>query len=375
MRCGDCSASLWGEVTAMGKQNFIRAGRAFGMPVALAGLLIAASAGAAPTRATVGLTTPRTLVIEHGRIHKFAQDGDFITWIAGRRYVVHLRSVSGRSHWVLGNAGVGGAVGAQSASTLVLGGKRAVWVKYAGVMTREAGIYTAKPGQKKPKLIDALGVSETSGVYLAGVAADGEQTIVYGDAYLRCIERENCSGSQWSLQGGGVHRVVGTKAYPGRIRGIPPVFALSASIGRVAAVPAAVSRDRPAAAPNGPVDVYNLSGRRLARVIPQGTVREVGLSWPNLAVIVARPDGTTVIERYDASSGEVLSATTMAGASKLAIGTGGTVFLVGKTIYTIRDGRPAVLWRATTTPAGLSIEGRRVAWAANGRIRALTLPR
>jgi hypothetical protein len=355
------------------KRRFIHVARSYAILMTLVGLLVAASAGAAPTRATTSLVKPRTLVIEHGRIYKVAQDGDFISWIGGRHYVIHLRSVSGHGSWVLGNAGPGGAVGSQGPSTLVLGGKRAVWVKYAGVMTREAGIYTSKPGQKKPTLVDALGVGNSSGTYLAGLAADGEQTIVYGDAYLRCTDLRNCSGSQWSLAGGGVHRIAGMKSYPRPIRGIPPAFAIAASVGRVAVAPAAVSNDHPAAAPNGPVNVYDLSGRRLARVVPQGTVRDVALSWPNLAALVARADGTTVIERYDAAKGKLVGTTMMPGARDLAIGTGGIVFRVGNTIYTIRAGKTAVLWRATTTPIGLSIEGKRVAWAAYGRIKALNL--
>jgi hypothetical protein len=82
-----------------------------------------------------------------------------------------------------------------------------------------------------------------------------------------------------------------------------------------------------------------------------------------------------VIERYDAARGELVATTPMPGALDLAIGTGGIVFRVGKTIYTIRNGRQVLLWRAATKPVGLSIEGRRVAWAASGRIKALTLPR
>jgi hypothetical protein len=359
------------------KQRLFHVARSYAIVMTLVGLLVAASAGAAPSRATTSLVKPRTLVIEHGTIHKFAQDGDFITWIGGRHYVVHLRSVSGRSRWVLGNAGVGGAVGAQSASTLVLGGKKVVWVKYAGVMTREAGIYTARPGQKKPTLVDALGVDGYYGMgrYLAGLAADGEGTIVYGDARLQCDLRKDCT--DWSITGGGVHRIVGTKSsFQPPIDGIPPAFAIAASVGRVAVVPAVVTdslRGRWGAQPNGTVDVYNLSGQRLARVVPQGTVRDVALSWPTLAVIVGRSDGTTVIERYDAARGELVGTTTMPGARDLAIGTGGIVFRVGKTIYTIRAGKTAALWRATTTPIGLSIEGKRVAWAASGRIKALNL--
>jgi hypothetical protein len=322
---------------------------------------------------------PRTVYIEHGKIHKFAQDGAFLAWIGGKQYVVHLRGVSGGRSWVLGHAGVGAAVGAQSASTLVLGGQRAVWVKYAGVMTREAGVFSAKPGQKKPTLVDALGVSGTYGTgrYLAGLAGDGEGTILYGDTTLQCDLRKNCT--DWSITGGGVHRIFGTKSvFPPSIEGIPPAFDLAVSAGKIAVVPSAVTdtqRGEWGAAPNGPVDVYDLSGHRLTRVTPQGTLREVALSWPDLAVIVARPDGTIVVEHYDAAKGELVTATRMPGASTLAIGTGGIVFLVGKSIYTLHDGQPALLWRATVKPIGLSIEGRRVAWAALGRVKALTLPR
>jgi hypothetical protein len=77
----------------------------------------------------------------------------------------------------------------------------------------------------------------------------------------------------------------------------------------------------------------------------------------------------------------VLQSTTAvpASASGLTIGTGGLVYRVGRSIYTIRAGRPTLVWRAQVTPIGLSIEGRRVAWAANvngrGRIVALSLPR
>lgn len=125
--------------------------------------------------------------------------------------------------------------------------------------------------------------------------------------------------------------------------------------------------------------MYDLTGRTLTRVDPAGTVRDVALSWPELAVLVKRSDGTTVIERYDARSGELLAATAVAGASDLAIGSGGIVFLDGAGVYMLLAGRPELVWRSRGRPIGLSIEGRRVAWAVNlngrGRIRALDLPR
>ncbi|HEY7149610.1 MAG TPA: hypothetical protein VH420_09205 [Gaiellaceae bacterium] len=357
----------------MTKHRIIRVGGWFAIPAAL----LATLAGAAPTRATADQTKPRTLYIEQGKIHRFAQDGARITWIGGRHYVVHLRTVTGRrtlagrSSWVLGNAGPGAAVGAQSASILALAGTRAVWVKYAGVMTREAAIYTSTPGQKKPAIIDTPSVSDYGGTYLAGVVASGT-TILYGDA----IVRYDPSHETWSLTGGGVHRYVG-KWYPPRIPGIPPAFRIATGGRLIAVVPAKVTdpaRGEWGAAPNGPLDVYNLSGQRQARVFPQGTVREVALDWPDLAVIVTRSDGTTVIERY--LTGKLLATTTMPGASDLSIARGKVVFRVGNTIYMwwVVGKKPAVLWRSIGKPTGLSIEGKRVAWAANGRIRALNLP-
>src|SRR6186997_2211876 len=131
------------EVRIMSKQRFVHVNRSNAMLVALAALLIAASAGAAPTRATGRLVTPRTLFIEQGAIHKFAQDGDRISWVGGRHYDVHLRGVSKRRGWLLGHAGPN-----FKPATLVLGGTRAVWVQYEGVLSRHAWITTAKPGLK-----------------------------------------------------------------------------------------------------------------------------------------------------------------------------------------------------------------------------------
>ena len=355
--------------------------RLYATAIILAGFVIAASSGAIPNREAVSLVTPRTLVIEKGKIYVFAQDGDFIAWIGGPRYKIHVRGVSKRTGWVVGTAKPGNAVGAEAPSGLVLGGKRVLWVQYAGVMSREAAINTAKPGQRHPKLIDTPTVSDYGGTYLAGLAADGEKTIVYGEATIRCTPADDCS--TYSLKGGGVHRVIaGHKWYPPTISGIPPAFAIAASQGRVAVVPTVIndpSHGLPEAAPNGPVSVYNLSGRRLTRVFPQGTVREVGLSWPYLAVLVTRTDGTTAIERYDARSGQRLTATAVINATNLAIGSGGIVFLDGARIYTLRAGKPVLVWRSTGKPIGLSIEGRRVAWAVNfgarGRVRAINLSR
>ena len=362
------------------KRRFTHVNHSNAMLVALVCMLVAAAAGAAPTRATSRLVTPRTLFIEQGAIHRFAQDGDRIAWVGGRHYDLHLRGVSKHLAWLLGHAGPGGGdpTWTRSASTLVLGGTRAVWVQHGGFLTREADLYTSKPGQK-PTLIATLGAPGfgRGGTFLTDVAASG-QTILYADAKVECWP----DIGECELTGGGVRRVQRFDGYrtPPLIRGIPPALAIATTGRRVAIVPAALADPHGedlTAAPNGPVNVYDLAGHRLAQVVPQGTVTEVALSWPDLAVIVTRPDGTTAIERYDAARERLISTTSLPGATDLSIGTGAIVFRAGNTIYRWWDigSRPSVLWRSLSTPIGLSIEGRRIAWAANGRIRALTLPR
>jgi hypothetical protein len=366
-------------VNVMTKQLFIRVSRSYAMLVALVGVLIAASAGAAPTRATTSLVKPRTLYIEHGKIHKFAQDGDRISWIGGRHYDVHLRGVSKRRGWLLGHAGPN-----FRAATLVLGGTRAVWVQYEGVLSRAAYITTAKPGLK-PKVIDGLSATYfydgLPGRHLTDLAASG-QTILYAEAQVTCWG----DIGECELTGGGVRRVQRLDGHraPHLIPGVPPALAIATSGRRIAVLPAVLADPHGAdltAAPNGPVNVYNLTGHQLAQVVPEGTVTEVALSWPDLGVIVERSDGTTVIERYDAAHERLIAATstpdTTRDATDLSIGTGAIVFREGNTIYRWWDtgSSPSVLWRSHGKPVGLSIEGRRVAWAANGRIRALNLPR
>jgi hypothetical protein len=133
--------------------------------------------------------------------------------------------------------------------------------------------------------------------------------------------RKECT--DWSITGGGPSRP------PQVVSALnswhPAGFAIAASVGRVAVVPAAVIdqlRGRWGGA-NGPVDVYNLSGRLLARVVPQGTVRQVAPP--------ARPGGhRDPVGRNDRDrargrrSGKLVTATTMPGASNLAISTGGS---------------------------------------------------
>jgi hypothetical protein len=65
-------------------------------------------------------------------------------------------------------------------------------------------------------------------------------------------------------------------------------------------------------------------------------------------------------------------------ASEVSVAKAGVVYRVGAKIYLVGTGKPMLVWKASSTPIGLSIEGRRIGWAENvkgrGRVITLTLP-
>ena len=98
-------------------------------------------------------------------------------------------------------------------------------------------------------------------------------------------------------------------------------------------------------------------------------------------MLVERSDGTRVLERYAPNwqGGAVIGTTAVprGTAPGLSVSKAGIVYRVGKSVYLLGPGKPKLVWKASGTPIGLSIEGKRIAWAENvkgrGRIVALTL--
>jgi hypothetical protein len=186
----------------------------------------------------------------------------------------------------------------------------------------------------------------------------------------------------------GTVKRVGTDAQD--IPGVPPSFLLATSNDRIAVVPAKTPRfypdiGPPRAAEYGPVEVYDLAGHLISSVVPPGTPRAIALSWPKLAVLFEFVDGSRQIQLYDARTGGVWAAggggvftRVPVTVTQVAVGGSGAVYSVGSRIYLLRKQAPQLVWHASGTPIGLSIEGRRIAWAVNikgrGHIVALTLP-
>lgn len=358
-------------------------------------LLLSLSAGAATAPAgKAGPMKPRILVVERGLIRSFAQDTSSIAWV-GVGCRVHVRSLVTGHGAIVGNAQY--LDGSCVPPDLAVAGTRALWTKFEGGNAPETSLWTAALGEAGVNVDLFMGNSgEPGGILLGGMAGDGT-TLLYGRTY------EGCSPPPWppapcpTLEAtGGVVSVTGQYQAP-PINGIPPAAMLAfaahdphsgrISQGRLAVVPAAspVVDDLgnvPRAAENGNVQVYWFLNKlvTLSSVSPRGTVKAIALRFGQLTVLVQRPDGTKALERYDSVSGALIGATVVpkGTASELSISSAGIVYRVGAKIYLVRGGLSKLVWKAQGTPIGLSIEGRRIAWAVNikghGRIVALTLP-
>lgn len=361
-------------------------GVVFALPLSLVAL--SASAGTGPAAKPV---KPRTLVKVNDIIQSFAQSADAVSWIDYRDRV-YVKRLSKPTRSFVGSAlGAGNRATLEYKPLLTLVGTHAFWTTYDGGNSVEIAIYGSTPGKKR-SLIDVIGSDPDgsgTGGYFPSLVSDGPR-LVYGFASVYGPgDGWPTDCSQLELGDRGV-KVIARPPYvtnghgPSFIPAIPSVMMLDASQGRIAVVPAAwqvPSGDRCAelaVGENGPVEVYNLAGARLARVVPTGTVEAVALSWPQLAVLMRRQDGPKVIERYDARTGTLLAATAVSSkVSEISIGMRGIAYSAGSSIYLLSANTPRLVWRSTGAPIGVSIEGRRIAWAVNGRpslIRAVRLP-
>jgi hypothetical protein len=352
----------------------------------LACALVLAADGSGRTGSATPSTkpAPHTLLVQKGLIRAFAQDTTTIAWIDSG-YQVHVRQISARRGVVIGSALHPGGYKAKSVR-LVLAGKQALWTSYDRGNFLYTHVYTGSPALGEREVAELVYMPDDGpdGTYVGGLAGDGT-TLVLGTIGQRCDNEYDCRRIDVD---GNVKRV---RADAQEIPRVPPPVMLAASAGRLALVPAKTPRffpdiGPPRAAEFAPVQVYDTTGNLISTVVPPGTPRAIAFSWPKLAVLFEFVDGTRQIQLYDARTGEYW-AEQGAGVfrkvpvtvTRVAVGSAGVVWAVGSKIYLLRRQSVQLLRHATGPPIGLSIEGRRVAWAVNlkgrGRVVALTLPR
>lgn len=325
-------------------------------------------------------------------IRAFAQDSSRIAWV-NEKWHVEARKLGPRAKAVLvGNAHPlpGGSMGVPP--RLAVSGTRVVWTSTDGGNDFETGIYAREAGARaKTRLVSntAADREERSGSYFGALAA-GSSTVAFNTVDYECVDPNDCAelASQPSAIGG-VFRLVGT-ARTEQVPGAPGSLELAVAAGRVALLPApaVISATQigevtspQLVQPGTPVQIRNATtGELISKFTPPGTVEALALTGSVAAVIDVLGDGTTTIERYDAATGAPLGSTgTIAVGDTLAASGNTFVFCVGGKIESMdaTTGAQQVL-AISRSPIGLSVVGRRVAWAVNahghGRILALTLP-
>jgi hypothetical protein len=328
---------------------------------------------------SAGRPAPRTLITESGRIHAFAQDSGAVAWI-GHDYAVHVRRLAARRGAVVGNANDGYT---HMPWPLALAGTQALWASYDAGNFIYTHIHTASSTLRDRVVFDLSYMrGPADGSWLGGMAGDGS-TLVFGSILQRCDVEWSCR----RIDVEGAVKRVNTAAAD--VAGLPSPFLLATSSGRIALVPAKTPRlfpdiGPPRAAEYAPVQVFDASGHLISSFAPDGTPRAVALAWPKLALLFEFVDGGRRIELRDARSGgywnvggEASFARVPPTVGRVAVGIPGAVYAIGNAVYVLRGQKPQLVARAGGAPIGLSIEGRRIAWAENvhgkGRIRALAV--
>ncbi len=129
--------------------------------------------------------------------------------------------------------------------------------------------------------------------------------------------------------------------------------------------------------PRTPLVVHARNGRTLSRAQPHGVAVALAVTRTITAAIV-REGAVWRLEIYSPRRHNVVLPRRPV--PELAASGRNLVLSIGRSIVavSVRSGRPRIIARAAATPIGLSLVGRRVAWAENfrksARVRAVTLP-
>ena len=131
-------------------------------------------------------------------------------------------------------------------------------------------------------------------------------------------------------------------------------------------------------------EVRRASGRRVAPFEARGASAGVALAGAKVAVGTRDPSGRGLLTLFAASTGKELARFSLPGTAPVVVGANArwVVFRTGKRAiraFDLRTSTTRTLAIPAVAPVGVSVSGRRVAWAENlgelARIRALSLPR
>jgi hypothetical protein len=351
--------------------------------ILLAGVFVGiALAGASPA------SSARTLFYWPRPISAFAQDANYVAWTEKPSFTrcgrVYIRSLANGRQRGFGSDPLKACFGgfASSRNELALGRGRALWV---GTVTicgncNPERVFTASLADP---VVSGLGtfVFLDGGRQLTGLAADAG---LLAFSWVRYEEIAPFCFCNWDVTGGRTAQVLQRDRR--FVPGVPPAALMAAGAGRIAVAPSDDpwgGPEDPQPAENGPVKVLDpRTGAPVMSVSPTGTVRALALSATALAVLVKHTGGGLAIERYAIPAATLITSTPVsARASSQVLDISGRwiVYRVGRYIRIVDDlGDNRLLAIALGIPIGVSIEGRRVAWAENAlgrhRFRAAFVP-
>ena len=338
-------------------------------------------------------TSPRTLLRTTKPIRAFAQDVGHIAWV-GAKWDVEVRRTGGRRSprtFLVGSARPFGGLAPEALpSHLALAGDRVLWTRSGGGNDLETDLYVRKSGDRhRPRLLASdAGDNEEGGGFFGALAGAGS-TAVYSFVDYQCVFDPQGACDELALSSfvPGTFRVTGTSGND-RLPAVPTAIELAMSGRRVAVLPPADQVTQfsdpaspPFAAPDMSVEVFDtVTASRLGQFTPAGTVRALALSGTLGAVVDEAADGTRAIERYSTATGGRIGSTAVAAGDTLVVHGNTLVYAVGNQVEAMNatTGARQVLATSPGSPIGLSVAGKRVAWAVNvhghGRVLAVTLP-
>jgi hypothetical protein len=208
-----------------------------------------------------------------------------------------------------------------------------------------------------------LALTACKGALVRAVAGDRHR-LVY--SVIRSAEGED---SACVNRPGTTARVVGRQAR--RLRGVPGSWWLAIAGPRLAV-----------ADESGRMEIRSADSGRLAASFRVGGLPIAIALGANYAAAIVRIGESSRLEVHDVPTGELRGSLTLRGRAGPDLSAAGpnVVYSIGNAIHVLHVGtmQRTRVALAAAPPVGLSIEGRRVAWAENARgrawVKALTLP-
>jgi outer membrane protein assembly factor BamB len=320
-------------------------------------------------RAHLRVLEPRTLASVDGHVTAFAQDGPRIAWLAPfgdctRAVVVQtlttgrqVRLVTRRSRFCSRDA-----LGLEDA--LSLAKDRVVYALNTGAGNTEFdGVFvTTSIGDRRERKVCDYALMTGQGIPDAKFTARGDGptsiAVVSGDP----VEDGDKCSKLWRVDSRG--RAI-------RLSQIP-----SSSL-------IAVAERRFAVASGTVVDVRDQSGRLIREIPLQGTARAIALSADLVAVLARTLAGADDLQVYAVATGARRWSVRLPKNISPSLSIAQSTIVYGRRreiwVADAASRRTRLVATAAAPTIGLSIEGRRVAWAEDvngkkGRIRAVTLP-